>query len=199
MLARLPLTLALLSALLFPSCVQWNIGERIRESSALHVGADVTNPVVRYYKPGHQYGADYLLAPEVTYKALPPIVGFRSDWYWAKDVQPTGRLVLVDTGLYNKTDRRTTRVERLPEGLRAVPSRAQRETPGPMEFPIRTGDFDSPLARPASTGACIAAAPFDYLIDPALSAVNTVIVAVPVGCAILLAAPLTLIWPELLP
>ncbi len=197
--APLPLVLALLSALLLPSCVQWNIGARIRESSAVHVGADVTNSVVRYYRPGHEYGADYLLAPEVTYKALPPIAGFRSDSHWAKNVQPTGRLVLVDTGLYNKGDRRTTRVESLPLGLRAVRSRAGQGTPGPLEFPLRTGDFESPLARPASTASRIAAAPFDYVVDPVLSTVNTVIVAVPIGCALVVAAPLALIWPELLP
>ncbi len=194
------LALALLVALLLPSCVQWRMGERIRESCAVHVGVDVYNPAVRYYKPGHEFGADYVLAPEITYKAPPPIVGFLSSWEYAKQVQPTGKLVLAETAIYQESEPRQTRLaERLPKGLRAVPARVSPEPSRVLMAPLDTGDIDSPLARPASTGARMVAAPFDYVIDPALSAVSTVVVAVPVACVAVVIAPLTLIWPELLP
>ncbi len=191
----LPLLLAA-CALLLSSC-QWNIGDIIRSETAVHVGGDVRHPV-----DGKVYcdedGNFYAWVPEVTYRTEPGIV----EWvamgplpHKAFDITPTGRTILVrvDSGI-----RPSEKLESLPEGAKLF-CLTRGEWPAPAcvrkyaepradrpenmldtwrsHYPERDhrwlGDFEGEKATRGSIGAQIAAAPFDFVIDPILSVVTT--------------------------
>ncbi len=152
------------------SCV-WNIGECIRSSTAVHVGADLSNPAeVEAY--GYDYFADeYFIAPEVTYRYCPDLVEFcvpNEPPYKVHDMKRTGYKVLVRDGLeWETTDK--------------IPADAKRKRIEDMYDPRKKrdtnrelGDLDSPRASRGSIPAQIAAAPFDFVIDPVLSATTSV-------------------------
>ncbi len=169
---------SLASLLLLSSCggwAQWNIGERIRSGSTTYVGAISHDPGPVYVKKGDKKAPFYHLAPEVTYRMKPALVewhgGQQADPYEARgtfDIQKTGRQVLVrlEDGYPVEV------VESPPAGYVARYGSAC--DCGRTEFSDRElGNFPSERATQASLGARMAAAPFDYLIDPALSAVST--------------------------
>ncbi len=120
---------------------------------------------------------EYMLAPEVTYrlKRRSFVHGQFTKYTSASkasevyDVSPTGRMVWVKP--QHKAE--TQRVDSLPEGLREEQAHPFLETHSRDIL----GDFDSPLATRGSFGAQMLAAPFDFAIDPVLSAVGTTLYA----------------------
>ncbi len=218
MLSQRPITLALLVALLLPSCGPWHIGERIRYDSELHVGAALKHATVHYYPaedaklvawknaaPEHRgIGGDpqYVLAPEVTYRVRRPLV----DGFWngfgseaeIVDLKPTGRMVLVRPSGRTRTERwHSELVATLPEGMVADPLKVPADKPFDYAYWRELGDFDTPSATRGSVGSQIAAAPFDYAIDPALSAVTLSPLLVPAavvgGAVVVVGTPVWLV------
>ncbi len=194
MTARLPLACTLLSALLLSSCGPWYIGNRIRYDSELHVGAALEHATIHYYADGRSLAwmkadpehrsigePDYVLAPEVTYRVRKPLVGMVWDGVdKPAEITPTGRMVLVKPhGRTRDSIWDNELVEKLPEGMQADPQTVPKDKPFEYESVRQLGDLDAPAATRGSVGAQIAAAPFDYVIDPALSAVTLSPVLVP--------------------
>ncbi len=211
---RLSLILCASCALFLPSCGPWYIGDRIRYDSEVHVGAAIKHATVHYYDaeslawmkedPRHRSIGDpsYVLAPEVTYRIRRPIV--YGIWtmgegagYTLTDITPTGRMVLVRPRGRFRTDIWDNELlENLPEGMAADPQRVPADKPYDYVFARDLGDFDSPPATRGSLGAQMAAAPFDYVIDPALSAVTLSPLLVPAvvigGTVVVVATPIWL-------
>ncbi len=184
--------LAAACALLLPAC-QWNIGKLIRADSAVYVGGDVRKPVdaVVYCDEGHNC---YAWVPEVTYGTEPALVEFVGMGPLPRRVvkfQPTGRTILVRIGGAGMHP--PEKLDALPEGAR--PFRlSQGEWPWASPCPHAStpadrqsdwvslyaewdhrwlGDFEGEESTRGSFGSQLAAAPFDYVIDPALSVVTT--------------------------
>ncbi len=188
----LRLTLLLTLSLLLAAC-QWNIGAIIRSDTAVFVGADVRKPV-----DGKVYCAKncqwYAWVPEVTYRTEPEVVeccAMGPTPRRVRDIRPTGRIILVRIDLLG-----SEKVESLPEGGRFFclsrgewPSVSwwmdikNDEQPGDQSEDRSSdwadlfrendhrwlGDFGGDGVTRGSLGAQVAAAPFDYGVDPALS------------------------------
>ncbi len=199
---RLLPTLAAL--LLFPSCqgwVQWDIGGCIREGSEAHVGANTHGPCVRYEKKGDKNAPTYYLAPEVLYRTKHHIVKWtlapRTEHEKAKaayELRPTGHQLLV----LGKNGDVLGLAETLPAGYKAVrlPGCNCGKTKSATD---RLGMLDRPQATRGSLAAQLAAAPFDFVIDPALTAVSTAATYAGFACAGVLLLPYVLINPDALP
>ncbi len=200
-----------LAALLLCSCGPWYIGNRIRYGSELHVGAAPAHATVHYYAsasslawmkaaPNHRSigDPDYVLAPEVTYRVRRPLVGMVWDGAGEPvDITPTGRMVIVKPHGRSRTRIWDTElVPFLPEGMAADPQEVPEDKPFAYRHLGELGDFDTPPATRGSVGAQIAAAPFDYVIDPALSAVTLSPLLVPAavvgGTVVVVATPIWL-------
>ncbi len=170
----------LLHALLVPSCVQWNIGENIREGAETRVGADVTQ---RLFCPETQQ----LLAPEVTYRADTPLIAFGGgDDPAAHDVTPTGHWRVVDLppakprGYFLPFSARTTVLERCASAPQAgVDDRGRELNYSPTADNARWLGTAERRREEGYALRTVFAAPFDYCVDPLLSALSTA-VAVPV-------------------
>ncbi len=172
--------LACAAVLLFPSCVQWNIGENIREGAQICVGADLRE----CYDVPDELNVDYntwphgggkslrILAPEVCFRPDYPLVS--TNWKnlpRAKEVQPTGAyrkvtrsMVVIFRGEKAEVGGRCEVPN--PAALRRIGSRGIWAEVRPAEPQERKCGKWYPLAA-------IAAVPFDYVIDPALSVVTT--------------------------
>ncbi len=167
-----PFSTSLVSCLfVFPflaSC-QWNIGECIRASTAVHVGADISNPdEVETY--GYDYFAPrYFIAPEVTYRYCPDLVDFRvpnDPWYKAHDIKRTGHKVLVKDSCGWQT------ADKIPVDSKRITY--QYDSDVKRDTNRELGDLDSPRSSRGSIPAQIVAAPFDFIIDPVLSVTTSV-------------------------
>ncbi len=128
--------------LLLSSCVQWHIGERIREAGAIHTGVDILHPVdgKQHRAAGKgAYDEAVVRAPEVSYHLRSPLISPFSDTDGDKRraccVRPTGRehLALVDceaaTSIAsmpndNAPEKFRSLVTELPRGSKASPVRA---------------------------------------------------------------------------
>ncbi len=202
---KLAAILVCAAALLLPSCVQWNIGQRIREGGEIHTGVDILHPVDNtLYRTSamRKDGTALARAPEVTYCVYSPLltlVGEKDGSRHAAKVTPTGRtrvarLRCEDMNMLSLYPEHTPRefIE-LAEG---IPTNAEACPKG------SGGKFDTPkYGRPDTYGSLteptqpsmarrLAAAPFDYLIDPALSVTHT-LVNVPL---FIVAAPFGILW-----
>ncbi len=159
------------TALLMSSC-QWNIGELIRASTAVHVGADTLHPVggVYYVVPnGRGLHNTYAYAPEVTYRVQHRLTEWQAigtPAHFAEDVTPTGRILLVQFRYPYPVI-----VDKLPEGAVKRPMKEVRQR---RYHDHRLGYFPSERSSRGSVGAQILAAPFDFCIDPVLTLVSTV-------------------------
>ncbi len=192
---KLTAILACATALLLTSClnVNWNIGERIRSGGEVRVGVNVREPVDG--KEYHANRSDVRIAPEVSYTRYVPwveakIVDPREIIIFAdlertkvRDVKPTGRIVITETTwkagpAFHKelpnlpTDCYTTQVEPNPQNITS-------DTLGTIAY----------KSKP-SFWRCLSAAPFDYLIDPALSISSTAVIGIPTACFMAVYVPL---------
>ncbi len=152
---------------LLSSC-QWNIGECIRSSTAVHVGADISNPdEVECY--GYDYFREsYFIAPEVTYRYCPDLVDFHvpnAPWYKAHDIHRTGHKAQVCDGLEWET------ADKIPADAKRIAY--QYNCQEKRDTNHHLGDLDSPRASRGSILAQIVAAPFDFIIDPVLSVTSS--------------------------
>ncbi len=167
-------------ALLLPSCVRWNIGENIRERAEIRVGADVTQRFV--CKTTQQ-----LLASEVTYRTSTPLIALLDDTDpAAREVTPTGYLREVEPlppgkrrSYFLPRNARTTVLERW-QG--APPPEGDREEACDLGYTPKADStrwFGCAEVQREEGYALAAtlAAPFDYLIDPALTAVSSAVAA----------------------
>ncbi len=173
------------AALMLPSCVQWNIGECIRNSQEVHTGVYLHVPEAEQYRvydvPSSKEHCRYALAPEVTFRIERPTIetGDFGKHPRVVEVQFTGqrRLVRVDESWEGREKRGwdamglpcypATLIDKLPEG-------ATRMKPQDTAY----ASFRS---TKASWGRRLAAAPFDYLIDPALTLTSSLIGSVGMG------------------
>ncbi len=119
-------------ACLLPSCMRWHTADVLRDPYTTYTGVDIYHPVdgkVHYEmeenpltgKLERKYGANYVIAPEVTYKRCSHLTntdGF--DFYPAppltQDIRPTGRVV---TAKFSYTHGFTEIVPKLPKGTRS--------------------------------------------------------------------------------
>ncbi len=189
-------TLLLAVIALLPSCVQWGIGERIRNPQEVHTGVRLHTPEAKQYRvfdgPGAKEHCRYAFAPEIVFKVERPLIETERFGRYPRvvDVQSTGqhRLVRVNESWegrgrqgwdsMNPPCYPCTLIDKLPEGATLVE-------------PQSTA-FASFHSTKASWGRRLAAAPFDYLIDPALTALSSVIGSVGMG---LYCIPLFIIEP----
>ncbi len=176
-----------LHVLLLPACVQWNMGERIRESAETRVGADVTQRFVCAE-------TQQTLAPEVTYRAETPLITFlrEDEDPAAREVTPTGQLRVVSLprvkGLsYFLPRRARTTVH---ERWTGNPHPAREEDAVPLGYSPTAdnarwlGTAERRREEDYALKAALAA-PFDYCLDPVLSTASSIIV-VPVIAPVLL-------------
>ncbi len=182
----------------FHSCVQVNIGTRIREGGERRVGACANRPeggvVYRLAGRGDEGDRYFVRAQELCYRpATPwvtakgsPLAGLlklrsRHNARPAQELCPTGRTVVVECE--RVPDPRTIRTGQQQEWegyllcpkalLPALPEGAR---PEPVGTALAAAPCDEatlgsfgPAVQEAGTWRLIAAAPFDYLLDPLLS------------------------------
>ncbi len=173
------LLLAAAAALLLPSCVQWEIGRSIRECAETRVGIDPQKCLVlRETKAAESVPGlptpmiQVLVAPEVTYSADSPLInGTIRQSAAAEGIAPTGGYRYVEM-TFRKFGGWHARVgERCdvagPGKLRAWKPAAD---VAPNEFSCGTAEKRRSRWYPL---AAVAAAPFDFALDPALSVVST--------------------------
>ncbi len=184
-----PYRTILLAAALLPlsSCVEWRIGKNIRESGERITALQLATPVDgRLYasrqEPPVAAEKEWEYYPDwqdrdTTYYAHVPVVEYgRSSstlfWHLPHAIGGTGETADKPTGQSRIVAIRGSKVYlmpgnfEMPQGLRRVD--ADR---------LGQGGRHVDLSTSGSTLAAIAAAPFDYLIDPALSAISTAAVA----------------------
>ncbi len=179
----------LLSSCVHPSCllVNWHIGENIRLAGEKHIGVEVTQPVDgKIYRPRGEdaWGTAYLYAPEIRYTLGTTLVDsacFGIIWgggsLFVREMEPTGQVHLVRAW---RTRSRATRfeqtVEAIPPGCEplSVP-----EEPHRIFADVTYGSLSH---TEVGLGRTLAAAPFDYVIDPLLTVGST---ALTLGGAVL--------------
>ncbi len=191
--------LSLAVCLLFPSCVRWHLGAAIRDAVDVRVGVDVEHPVGgKVYmrelpaKPNGLLEREYYAhAPEVSYHQSTPWVEFDDApgepplARPAVRVRPTGRVVLARfkhererwRGLEHKLlhvqkPSRATYCEEVsapPPGATLTLREPREDAPAPTVASLGTREHRRSLT------AAIVAAPFDYVVDPVLSSVSTVL------------------------
>lgn len=173
-----------LVAVLLPSCVIWNTGERIREAEVTYTGVDVSRPVGGIlYESRSDVGFYYMQVPEVTYRERTPMV--QVPWLdigtevAATEIQDTGKVHWVRRVVEEKPKERGLHLDRVlenpPDDLSVArvlnePGR----TPGAKEMGAYGINRDAGYAK-----AQLMSAPCRYVVDPLLSTVSTA-AAVPV-------------------
>ncbi len=183
-------------ALLLSSCTL-HIGERIRGTSELHVGAAKEHATVKFYHPDarefmREYPTlypDYVLAPEVTYRIRRPILDFGYT-RTPVDITPTGRMVYVEPEESQRVE------EEAVKGYIRVPQQtvSSKDYASTYTDARQLGDFETPVPAELSLGARIAAAPFDYAIDPVLTAVSTTALGCAECASVLVACPFLCVY-----
>ncbi len=196
------------AALLLPSCVEWRIGKNIRESAETITALQLASPVDgRLYAsrqaPPVAAEKEWDFNPDwqerdTTYYARVPVVEYgysSSTIYWhlphaigstrATASKPTGqsRLVAIrDSKLYLMPGDFV-----LPKGVRRIYADDPDFNDSALERPKASRNDAVQLSGTAcyqklmtskSTLATIAAAPFDYLIAPALTGLTTSVVGI---------------------
>ncbi len=182
--------LLLPAATLWSSCVtNWNVGQCIRDPQEIHTGVYLHSPEAMQYRVYHAPETTkrrYALAPEVTFRVKRPVL--RTEWFGYTpenivDVTPTGarQLVQVEGGweYAHAPYKPCTLLEKLPEGATAME---------PQDTL-----YASLCHTRASWARRLAAAPFDYLMDPALTVVSTTVATVGAG---IICIPLLIIDPQ---
>ncbi len=194
----LSLTAALfaLHALVTPSCVQWNIGGNIREAAETHVGI---NPMDVWYvgeKVEAQDGVERWMqgaaagrtevAREARYEADTPLVHYNGPLYRAR---PTAQHIHM-TEHFREVGFRYGKFSGMEACVgKRVPTEGQkmeRVNLGGMESwhyeldarSMGCAEVERSVWYPL---AVVAAAPFDYLVDPALSILSTPVAGAVVG------------------
>ncbi len=162
--------------LVLPSCVlRTNIGKNIREAGEIYTsvglrpvdGRVYMTPEQRSYKTSCIHYA-YARLPEVTYRQHSDLVDAHSILLHKKpslsDIQPTGRIrvALVKCSALNCP----LAVE---EMMTDIPANARSYSVGEMPDKASIDIKEQVSTNEAGVGRRIVAAPFDYLIDPALS------------------------------
>ncbi len=172
-----PLLLAAASCLL-PSCVRWNIGRNIREGTETCLGVDVS--ACYHARPGEVEGIRWPrggpksfhdLCPEVLYEADYPLVSVSyPSYHSARRVVRTGyyrpvtrNIVILDLG----------NAARIGERVQVDAAMLERQADSQEKQPVRPVSPQQKTYSAWHIPAAIAAAPFDYLIDPALSVATT--------------------------
>ncbi len=196
---------AALLCLLLPSCVQWNIGQRIREGGELHTGVDILHPVdgTLYRTPAmRQDNTALARAPEVTYCIYSPLltlVGDKDGSRRAAKVTPTGRtrvarLRCEENNKLSLYPEHTPRefielAEGIPTNAVACPKGSGGKFGASKHrHPDTYGSLTEPTQP--STARRLAAAPFDYLIAPALTVPHTQVN----NPLIIVTAPFGILW-----
>ncbi len=170
--------MACVAVLLLSSCTYSNIGSCIRNSGLTHTGVDVRHPVdgKMYQTPAlRKAKTAYVRAPELCYRLNHPLYiacNIKGDCTVPEpyDIRPTGRvrLALAKTDSDDAPWRFRESVEVIPADARAYTVRE-----GYKDKPELEDDRSQP--RPA-WWRYVAAAPFDYLLDPAITVVWNVTV-----------------------
>ncbi len=159
-----------LHGLLMPSFVRWNIGQNIRESTERHVGIN----------PGEAYlvgeGEERLtIARELSYELDTPLIALLDENTDAQDIRMGEHFRKVKFKRhkgYRIPVRATTVGERYePNGQPMEPHRISMGRT--YLSPTYMGSVEV-QCNDSHRLAVIAAAPFDYAIDPALTAVSSV-------------------------
>ncbi len=164
------LTLALSSCV-----VKSNIGDQIRDGNVVYTGADVRHPVDgKVYRTSdmNMYDDVYVRAPEVTYTKYTPWFTVKNKdlaekQSEARNVRPTGNTLVVQAIAYkNKPEFFRQQLTQMPAGVTG----AQAES--------ALGNCVEAYGEISKTelgwGKKIAAAPFDYFLDPVFTGVGTV-------------------------
>ncbi len=151
--------------------MQWNIGANIREETETRLGV---NKDVQYKLPQEleaKHNPDgkrnVFLSPEIRYRVDTPWVTSEPELIQAKakayEQQLTGRLRLVN---YDDGHKLGEAYEWDTSKLTRISTRASKPSDSPAELGTAETERNSALAT-------VAAAPFDYLIDPALTIVSS--------------------------
>ncbi len=161
--------LPLAIALLLPSCVFSNIGERIRDGGKIYTGVDISRPVdgKAYQTPAQQSKQDeaYIIAPEYTYVWREP---FLCTHYLFHPGWPRG-----SRGGFRATGRQLPARVSLRNGQISYLLKQEENIPATAKpIAVQPGDDrDMHATRPATepgTWRYIVAAPFAYVVDPVL-------------------------------
>ncbi len=196
------------------SCVEWRLGKKIRESgeciTALQMGTPVEGRLYASRQaPPVAPEKEWEFFPDwkdknTTFYARVPVVEYRhrsSTIYWhlphaiggtfETEDKPTGqsRIVAIrDSKMYLMPED-----FELPKGLRCVRADTPRSAASGQEQPMAPRhdafrlswhNWHHDLTTSKSVPATIAAAPFDYLIDPALTAASTTVVVTIAGIGV---------------
>ncbi len=175
-----------------PSCGTLHIGERIRSAEELHLGVAREHATEKLYHPkdrkdlrdGFFVSPRYVRAPEVSYRTRRPILdvgGVRTP----QDITPTGRMVYIGSG-----ERQCVTEEAVKGYIRVPQPENDKDFASTYTDAEQLGDLETPRMTEASLGARIAAAPFDYLIDPLYTGVNYGVAYTALGCAMVVATPI---------
>ncbi len=197
-------SLAVAAALLLSSCVEWRIGQKIRETKLTHSALLLKTPLggalyemekappqgeekrwAFFFDRGYADCCYYAHVPVVEYRHSSNVLHwelpYASSGYSLTEQKPTGRTRLIALHghkLYLMPEGAT-----LPKGARRVeaaqlPRSTGRDEPAAGEEEAQP--YKIATRREPGHGLAVAvAAPFDYLIDPALSLVST-----PVACTV---------------
>ncbi len=185
----LPLILAACTALLVVSCspsywMQWNLGECIRHTETVHKGVDVRRPVDgKLYLFPEEAETWVVRAEEVTYVTdSPSLISRRRNWSElslftdagqgrARVLEPTGRVVVAEVqGTAESNDVYFVReLPAMPQGCTTCPPHRRKKPQPPTARAF--GKLDGHTLP--EWGLTLLAAPFDYVLDPALSLLST--------------------------
>ncbi len=172
----------LLTATLLTSCTRWHFGENIRESCETHVGID---PSMLYHIGKGQQRIT--LAREARYEADTPLLTFAPfpDPAGAQDIRFTGKYRQA-TLVHHKIGGTEAKVgERIDPGNRRMEQEDTGSRYGGIRLTKRSMGSAEVETGSGHTAAVIAAAPFDYVIDPLLSLATTPVYWVGAGCVLL--------------
>ncbi len=185
--------------LLLPSCVQWQIGKSIRECAETRVGICPTEVyrigearaerLPETTEPGTCWDGRVCVAREARYEADSPIVKFHPALTLGGSGEPAQQVEL--TPHYRRVSFRYDKIgglcaERIGERYDTTGQKMERDADSSnmwdwhRELNCRTMGCAEVERSKYYPLAVVAAAPFDYLIDPALSAVSSAAVT-PIG------------------
>ncbi len=166
--------------MVLPSCIRSHIGSNIRQVQEVRLGVDANNPIDgRVYEV--EGGKRYVPAPEVSYRVDSPIisgagwpfaqlVGISSVRYPVIDIQPTGRVLIVECE-GSVVLRPVAVTQELPAEAKLIYTEQKR---GDLTLKDELfGCFS--YQQKAGFWRTMAAVPFDFAIDPALSVVGSTV------------------------
>ncbi len=168
----------LLHALLVPTCVRWNIGANIREATERHIGIN----------PGEAYDiacpeGTITVARELSYEEDTPLIAVALEFPTAQNIhmgEHYRRVTIRRNKLFGPRSDVGERYE-----LAELPQTRNRLSQGNVSLNPRSMGSAEVERSATHPWAVAAAVPFDYLIDPALSAVSSAAVTPFFGIGIL--------------